>query len=211
MITLPRNLPIGSFASLCSSLIEAQFEPLFFFSRVHKKIIQRAPNGPRASRWTPQRQQLKLQSLQTSAFESLVGLFWSRFHSHLYPLSHFALQFIWNKVLKHKTPSKCLSLGFILLCSHKVSVEREEKQKSYLSTALNRYIINSWMSGLLVYHLKIEFVTGYLSNLNGSTFTSLTGDSPSLLSAALVPISSLPPEMFTISPAAVRRKSVPFW
>lgn len=57
-------------------------------------------------------------------------------------------------------------------------------------------------SGSQFYYLKSAFVTGYLSILKGCSWTSLVGDSPSLPSAALVPINIFPAGMFSVSSAA---------
>lgn len=51
-------------------------------------------------------------------------------------------------------------------------------------------------------YLKSELVTGYLSILKLSTFTALSGDSPSRPSAAFVPIFRFPPGTITILSSA---------
>lgn len=61
------------------------------------------------------------------------------------------------------------------------------------SLIINIHVSDIYFSLNLDSHLKSELVTGYLSILNVSTFTALTGDSPSRPSAAFVPILKLPP------------------
>ena len=62
-------------------------------------------------------------------------------------------------------------------------------------------LLSTLMSSLTFSYLKSEFVTGYLSILKGPNATSLVGDSPSLPSAAVVPINIFPPGMFSVSSA----------